>query len=176
MSTPEIITVNSEALEAQIRDLLPSQNGFGSELQASNVIMPIIDLTATAEGSGLSETLQSSLAFGNATAFDVVNTTTILANSAGFWRFYGFITLGSSSGSPSASFTITDGSSTKQLFEQLANNGTGSTNVFDFTVFLPAGHSVSAISGNTLVHIAGTYRQVATVTGELVNPVGFVAE
>ena len=47
-SVPEIITVNSEALQTQIRDLLPSQNGFGSELQASNVITPIIDLTAAA--------------------------------------------------------------------------------------------------------------------------------
>ena len=47
-SVPEIITVNSEALQTTIRDLLPSQNGFGSELQASNVITPIIDLTATA--------------------------------------------------------------------------------------------------------------------------------
>ena len=51
MSNPEIITVNSEALEATVRDLLPSQNGFGSELQASNIITPIIDLTPTAEGS-----------------------------------------------------------------------------------------------------------------------------
>jgi len=50
-SQPEIITVNSEELQTQIRDLLPSQNGFGSELQASNVITPIIDLTAAAEGS-----------------------------------------------------------------------------------------------------------------------------
>ena len=33
-SVPEIITVNSEVLQETIRDLLPSQNGFGSELQA----------------------------------------------------------------------------------------------------------------------------------------------
>ena len=52
-SQPEIITVNSEELQSTIRDLLPSQSGFGSELQASNVITPIIDLTATAEGSVL---------------------------------------------------------------------------------------------------------------------------
>jgi hypothetical protein len=48
-SQPEIITVNSEDLQTQIRDLLPSQNGFGSELQASNVIFPIIDLTRSAD-------------------------------------------------------------------------------------------------------------------------------
>ena len=47
----EIVPVVSEALEAQIRDLLPSQRGFGEDLQASNVITPIIDLTAAAEGT-----------------------------------------------------------------------------------------------------------------------------
>ena len=71
-STPEIITVNSEALETQIRDLLPSQNGFGSELQASNVITPIIDLTAAAEGSGLATDLARAIAFGSQTAFKSV--------------------------------------------------------------------------------------------------------
>ena len=74
MSQPEVITVNSEALEAQIRDLLPSQRGFGSELQASNVILPIIDLTPTAEGSILRTDLQTALSFGSLTAFDANNT------------------------------------------------------------------------------------------------------
>ena len=85
-SVPEIITVNSEELQTLVRDLLPSQNGFGSELQASNVITPIIDLTATAEGSTLRSDLQTALAFGNQTSFDARNGTTALANSPGFWR------------------------------------------------------------------------------------------
>ena len=72
-SVPEIITVNSETLQTLIRDLLPSQNGFGSELQATNVITPIIDLTATAEGSSLDTSLAQAIAFGSNTAFDVTN-------------------------------------------------------------------------------------------------------
>ncbi len=83
-STPEIITVNSEALQTQIRDLLPSQNGFGSELQASNVITPIIDLTAAAEGSGLPVDMQTALAFGSQTVFEAQNSTDVIANSPGF--------------------------------------------------------------------------------------------
>ena len=79
-SVPEIITVNSEGLQTQIRDLLPSQNGFGSELQASNVITPIIYLTRAAEGSIVGENLQSAIAFGSQTAFDVRNTPTGIAN------------------------------------------------------------------------------------------------
>ncbi len=89
MSTPEIITVNSEALEAQVRDLLPSQNGFGSELQASNVIQPIIDLTAVAEGSGVGENLQTAIAFGSQTAFSAENTSDVVASSTGFYRIFG---------------------------------------------------------------------------------------
>ena len=64
MSQPEIITINSEQLEATVRDLLPSQAGFGSELQASNVITPIIDLTATAEGTTTPESLQQAISLG----------------------------------------------------------------------------------------------------------------
>ena len=88
-SVPEIITVNSEELQTQIRDLLPSQNGFGSELQATNVITPIIDLTAAAEGSQLRSDLQTAVAFGSQTAFDGTGTTVTVANSPGFYRLSG---------------------------------------------------------------------------------------
>ena len=93
-SLPEVITVNSEDLQSAIRDLLPSQNGFGSELQATNVITPIIDLTPTAEGSTLPSYLQTALAFGSQTAFDDQgNSQTTVANTAGFYRITGSCTL-----------------------------------------------------------------------------------
>ena len=47
---------------------------------------------------------------------------------------------------------------------------------FDFTVFLRAGDSLDADSSNTGAIIQIATRQVATVTGELVNPTGFVFE
>ena len=59
----QITQITSEALQATIRRLLPSQQGFGEDLQASNVITPIIDLTPTAEGSSLSENLSTALAW-----------------------------------------------------------------------------------------------------------------
>ena len=80
----QIINITSEALQATIRRLLPSQQGFGEDLQASNVITPIIDLTPTAEGSVVRQDLQTALAFGSQTAFDVGGATTTLANSPGF--------------------------------------------------------------------------------------------
>ena len=176
MSQPEIITVNSEALQTQIRDLLPSQNGFGSELQASNVITPIIDLTAAAEGSGLGTNLQTALAFGSITSFEVANTTTTLANSAGFWRFFGIVSItGNSGGSQNCTFDMTDGASSKQLFKLNANAVSGGLEnvVFDYIVFLRAGDSVSATSDNVAAKITGTFRQLATGDGTLVNPTGF---
>ena len=49
----QLISITSEALQATIRRLLPSQQGFGEDLQASNVITPVIDVTPTAEGLSL---------------------------------------------------------------------------------------------------------------------------
>ena len=72
----EIVPVVSEALEAQVRDLLPSQRGFTEDLQASNVITPIIDLTNAAEGTTTPEILQTAMAYGSNTSFTVQNTTT----------------------------------------------------------------------------------------------------
>ena len=171
-SQPEIITVNSETLQTQIRDLLPSQNGFGSELQASNVITPIIDLTAAAEGSVVRADLQSALAFGSQTSYTVVNTTTTIANSPGFYRIYG--TILSQNTSSAAIIAITDGLASKTLFN--VQNQVSNANLLeqiDTIVFLRAGDSVTAQSTNTGCRIALTVRQIATGDGTLVNPNGF---
>ena len=180
MSQPEVITVNSEALEAQIRDLLPSQRGFGSELQASNVIMPIIDLTPTAEGSILRTDLQTALSFGSITAFDANNSTAVVANNAGFVRVVGCASgVNDASTSTSNSLQITDGSSTKIIWEQTFRSGTdkvGLSNTIDLVVYLRAGDTLNAVSDDNTAHFIGSSIQIATVTGELNNPSGFVAE
>lgn len=176
-SVPEIITVNSEALQTQIRDLLPSQNGFGSELQASNVITPVIDLTRAAEGSTTPEILQTALAFGSQTAFEVTNTTTVLANIPGFYRIFGVVTQPTSASVATAgSFTLSDGVSTKTIWKQStpAIYANVWINIdFDFVVFLAAGESLSAISTNASLVMAGSTRQIATGDGTLVPPNGF---
>ena len=179
MSNPEIITVNSEALEAQIRDLLPSQSGFGSELQASNVIMPIIDLTATAEGSGLSENLSQAMAFGSITSFEVANATSTVLSATGFYRFL-FTAVTESDASTAREFElqITDGSTTKVIVgSQMPTASTGGyiSETYDLTVFLTAGDSI-IIRCDANTTAKGSFRQIATVTGTTVNPVGFVAE
>ena len=54
-----ISSVTSEALQLKLRQLLPSQQGFGTDLTASNTIVPVIDLTAAAEGSGAKLVVES---------------------------------------------------------------------------------------------------------------------
>ena len=177
-SVPEIITVNSETLQTQIRDLLPSQRGFGSELQASNVITPIIDLTAAAEGSGLPTYLQTALAFGSQTAFNVSNTTTTLINTTGFYRVFGTASAFVGVAAGEAEFEMTDGVSTKRIWGMLSTASGGITAAgpylsFDFTVFLRAGDSLSATTNNADTFITGSHRQVATGDGTLIQPNGF---
>ena len=176
-STPEIITVNSEALQTQIRDLLPSQNGFGSELQASNVITPIIDLTAAAEGSGLPVSLQQAQSFGSQTAFNITNTTTNLANSPGFYRITASSSAFAGSGATvTNSFDITDGFSSKRIFQHTVNGAGGNSGTslpVDYIVFLAAGETLSGTSSTTITYLVGSYRQVATSDGTLVQPSGF---
>lgn len=176
-SVPEIITVNSEDLQTQIRDLLPSQNGFGSELQASNVITPIIDLTAAAEGSGLPVLLQNSLAFGSQTAFSANNATSVLANSPGFYRVVGTITNRNTSGSNlSGSFDLSDGLSTKEVWKYTTDSASDSFMVsesYDLVFWLASGESLSAVSDSGQVFMRGSVRQIADSTGKLINPSGY---
>ena len=181
-SVPEIITVNSEALQTQVRDLLPSQNGFGSELQASNVIMPIIDLTAAAEGTTTPISMQQALAFGSQTAFSASGSTDVIQNSPGFYRIFGNSTQECTAGGGNVftSLTMTDGATVKTIWSQvLSEISTGSsptqfiTANFDLIVFLAAGESISAVSSNGNSYIVGSSRQVADGSGTLTNPNGF---
>lgn len=172
----EIINVTSEALQQQIRDLLPSQAGFGEDLQASNVILPIIDLTRTAEGSTVPDYLQNALAFGSQTAFDANTTSATIANSPGFYRIIGGLTFRFLSDQASfARFNLTDGLSTKIVYQWTTAPfvDSGSLDKFDFNVFLKAGESLTAVTSHANTHLSGSSRQIADVNGTLVNPDGF---
>ena len=180
MSRPEVITVNSEALEAEVRSLLPSQAGFGSELQATNVITPIIDLTPTASGSNLGTQIQEALNFGGNTAFSARNSSVVVASSAGFYRILGCCTaVPSTTDRFNGAVQIEQGGVTKNLWLMVtpstAAQGAVSV-IIDLTVFLTPDDELSIVSNNDGIILAGSIRQVATVTGELINPVGFTLE
>lgn len=175
----QIRSIVSEALEAQIRDLLPSQDGFTEDLQAQNVIVPVIDLTAAAEGSSTPEFLQTSLAFGSQTAFSQVGSgTTVIANSPGFFRIFASANMDTANTNHTVALEMSDGLSTKTIWEMgnLPNTSTGTSFAvnIDVNVFLASGESVSAVcNANSYTALVGSVRQIADVNGNLTNPSGF---
>ena len=161
--------INSEELQDKVRSLLPSQGGAGAgfDLSASTQIVPVIDLTESAEGSSVRADLQTALSLTSVTSFNVSNTTTTLVNNTGYYRVSG---LGLVDSAGSCRLELTDGVTTKIL-----RNFDGITNLefvqsFDFIVFLKAGDSLVGVSSAGTAKLNGTTRQIATVTGDLVNP------
>ena len=65
----EEFIIKSQDIEDKINQLLPSQGGFqaGVDFSASTMVIPIVDLTETAEGSSLRQDLQSSISHNQAT-------------------------------------------------------------------------------------------------------------
>ena len=171
----QIRSVVSEALQATVRRLLPSQQGFTEDLMASNVITPVIDLTPTAEGSQLPDYLQRAFTYDDTTvATHIGAQTTVLANTTGFWQI---ISVHRPYSQNSSLIQLSDGLSTKNLFVADQEQAVASFNMvpFDTVVLLSAGESVSLITqANTFAHAA--VRQIADINGNLVNPSGYTAE
>lgn len=169
-------TIKSENIESKINQLLPSQGGFGAgvDFSASTMVIPIVDLTETAEGSVLRQDLQSSLSFTSVTAFEVQNTTSTLVNTTGYYKVFGaFSALSSSTTLGTGTFSLTDGFSTKKLinfYSPASSTITRSLESFDFLVYLVAGVSLTATSSSTSVRLSGSTRQIADINGNLVNP------
>ncbi len=177
---PEIATVTSETLQAKIRQLLPSQDGFGADLAAQNIIVPVIDLTAAASNTDVPEYLQTALAFGSITSFNVNNTTTAIANVPGFYRVFGAANVMATTADQGAIFNLVNGATTKVIFEYTptttsSNNSIAST-LYDFTVFLDTDDVLNAKSDNLASSVIGCIRQVADSNGTLVFPSGFTPQ
>jgi hypothetical protein len=176
----QITSITSEALQAKIRQLLPSQQGFGEDLQAQNVIVPIIDLTETASGSSLRQDLQTALNHGGSTAFNASNATVTLANTGGFYRvnYTSVITIGSNN-SRTSRIELTDGSTIKILvMHELDSGGASadSTTQGDFVFFVNSGDTLQAVTSSSDATMSGSVRQIADLNGNLVNPVGFTPQ
>jgi len=167
--------INSQELEDKVRNLLPSQGGAGAgfDLSASTQIIPIIDLTESAEGSDVRADLQTALSLNSITAFAVTNTTTTIVNNTGYFRVFGnFMTKAISSVDASGRFNLTDGVTSKIVTNYIIEDNTSGNNVvisYDFIVFLSAGDSLTCTTANG-ARMSGSTRQIATIDGVLVNP------
>lgn len=181
---PEITTITSESLQAEVRRLLPSQRGFGQDLEAQNVIVPIVDLTPTAEGSALREDLQRAASVGSVTSTEQLNagSNTVIA-TPGFWAYnftLHFNTFGTPTGARRVNINLTDGTSTRRLHRLLSlDDGTGEDPVTisgHGTVFLKTGDSVVLENSGADTYSQIAIWQIADVNGNLVNPSGFSFE
>tara|TARA_R100000655_G_scaffold109775_2_gene165409 strand:- start:436 stop:939 length:504 start_codon:yes stop_codon:yes gene_type:complete len=164
----EEFVINSNAIETKINQLLPSQGGFapGVDFSASTMVIPVVDLTETAEGSGLRQDLQTSISFNSITVFSVANTTTTIINTTGYYRVFGNVFF---TGAGNVNFRLTDGATTKKLIG-FGSVGTEFNDIFDFNAFLKAGDSMTIDSSTVLAQCIGNTRQIADISGNLVNP------
>ncbi len=159
-------TINSANIESKINQLLPSQGGFGAgvDFSASTMVIPIVDLTETAEGSPLRQDLQTAFSFNNTTNIQVNNTTTTVVNTTGYFRIFGSVNQIANS---NCQFVLNDGATDKILINY--NNGTGqfSGTMFDFIVFISSGDLIK-VTADASGFMSISSRQVATISGDLV--------
>ena len=176
--------VTSEALEKKFRDVFPAQGGAEliQDLYAAGTIQPVIDFSSVAEGSALSQNLQTAWDFAtDFTSWNDTNSGT-LVNTPGFWKV-DIIAHAEASTSVNGNVTllaITDGLSSNTIWALPFNNSAGASAVTtvtaeqSFVVFLRSGDSLTynsplAVNSQT----SAWYRQIADVNGTLVNPLGF---
>lgn len=172
----EIISVTSESLQAEVRRLLPSQQGFGEDLQASNVITPIIDLSNIASGANVPQYQAQAINLVGITVFSIGATTTTIVNTPGFWKVSGYLT---NALTTAPDFSITDGTTTKKFYDLigLVSTNADTRKIFvDFNVFLRSGDSVTCQNGTASIPAVLYVQQLADVNGNTTLPTGFTPE
>lgn len=165
--------IKSDQLEAKVRQLLPSQGGLGAgqDLSGSTTIVPIVDLTESAEGSQVRQDIQKALTFDDVTSFNINNATnTVLVNNTGYYRVFGASTVTNvTSVDKSVSFNLFDGATAKDIYGVQIFLGSDIRSVsdnFDFLVKIKAGESLRASASNTC-YLIGCTRQIADIDGNL---------
>ena len=167
--------IKSTTLEDKINQLLPSQGGAqaGVDLSASTTIIPIVDLTESAEGSNLRQDLQTALSFNNATTFSVRNTSTDVVNTTGYWRLVGGFTVDAAASTEESSIRIEDtAGSSKKIWGSRVDSGASpkiQAYIVDLVFFLKAGDILQVVMGDDSA-MMGSVRQLADINGNLVNP------
>ena len=168
--------IDSESIRDKLNSLLPSQSrgSIGVDLSGSTTIIPVVDLTETAEGGAQREDLQKAFTLINTITYDIVNTTTTIANTPGFYRIVGSVTNRLVTSGGNAEIEITDGITTKILvYSNVASEGTSAQTdsiQYDLIVKLEAGDTLQGTSNATNCAVSGIARQIADVSGNLVNP------
>ena len=171
--------ITSEALETRFRQVFPAQAGAEliQDLYASGVIVPTIDFTAVAQGQFLPENLQTAWDFSTGN-LQIRNTVGIIINTPGFWQVGVTSSVNGGGGATQSSqiFIRDPAAVTTRVFdfEVPVITQTGQTSLNDtFVVFLRAGDELRGSTTSTEVILDVWFRQIASVNGVLVNPLGF---
>jgi hypothetical protein len=172
--------VTSEALEAKFRQVFPAQGGaeLVQDLFASGVIQPVIDFSSVAEGSVLSQNLQTAWDFATGQNSITATSPQTIINNTGFWKVDLTLAYRVDSGPGQGGVVdVFDGTTAKQIWAagRVGAVGTFFQTLVDgsFVVYLRAGDSLRANVGSTAFNMDIWYRQIADVNGNLVNPLGF---
>jgi len=177
---PEITTITSEALQAEVRRLLPSQRGFGTDLEAQNVIVPIVDLTPTADGSALREDLQTAASHGSVTSVLTQNASNAVIATPGFYKYDATLSIGTGTAGITAQIGINDGSTVKIIHRLTFSTDTNPEDPdsvrVNGVIFLKTGESIQCVSNGSDALVAFAGWQIADVYGQFTNPSGFTSE
>ena len=166
-------TIKSQDIEDKINQLLPSQGGFqpGVDFSASTMVIPIVDLTETAEGSSLRQDLQKALSHGTATEFNVQNQTTTILNTTGYYQLSGTTSTALATGAQRVDIFINDGASNKIVWSHSVPASSGSTaiSIDNIIILLEAGEELK-ITATAQAIAKGSARQIADLAKNLINP------
>ena len=168
--------IKSQKLEDKVNQLLPSQGGFqaGVDLSASTTVIPIVDLTETAEGSEVRQDLQTAISHKTATTYSVQATSTTVVNTTGYYSIFGSFNAITNAAQPLGKIQLSDGVTTKDIITFGQSSGYSSNEtlyqIYKLVVFLRAGDSLIINSTNTNAIMRGTVRQIADITGNLIDP------
>ena len=174
--------IRSEAIEAQYRRLLPAQAGneIGTDLLASDTIIPVVNITGAAEGQALRQDLQRAYDISSTSAALVGNGFTDWITTSGFWQIRLVVAIKPSVAGAESTTFVFDGATSGIVFSTGPSAG-GGTNVEEyvvspeFTVFLRPGDELRTNHPSATANVVTTiaYRQVADLYGNLTQPTGF---
>lgn len=160
--------IKSPAIEDKVNQLLPSQGGFqaGVDFSASTMVVPIVDLTETAEGSSVRADLQTAFSHNNITVFSINNlTNSVVLTTTGYYKLiYTYNPQGLGNGN----INLFDGTTAKNVVALLNAAATASVNG-ELILFLSAGDSLR-VTASANVTFNGSLRQIADISGNLVQP------
>ena len=119
------------------------------------------------------EMLQTSWDFAT-TNTQVRNTSNNIITTPGFWLVDLVIVDDTSSGGTRATLSLSDGITSKFIYRYESAGTPGySTLEQKFVIYVRTGDTVTIQTTDINMYLTSTYRQIADVYGNLVNPLGF---